>query len=398
MVINEVSCAGKKVILRIDLNLPRNNNKITDYTRLLRVIPTLQYLLQQNARIIIISHLGRPQDKYDTDLSLAPIADEIQNLLNTKVKFCVEHVGVLAQKAVTSLKDGEILLLENLRFSPQEKQNCQVFAKELASLGDLYVNDAFSCSHRAHASLHAITNYLPSFYGLSLVQELDMIKNLIDNASSPVTAIIGGAKISTKLILLNSLLDMVDNLVISGAMANNFLKAQGYEIGNSFIEEGYVKEAANLIELAKFKGVKLILPQDVVVFSELMGYDIKNPKEIIAQDFCGDVGPKTLQDIIQITSNSKTVIWNGPLGMMEENIFTISSTALARAIASLTKNNNLISVAGGGDVVAAIKQTGLSHHFTYLSTGGGAFLQWLEDHNLPALEALKLNQQKFMYQ
>jgi len=391
--ITDLDVEGKKVLVRIDLNLPRKDGVILDYTRIERSLKTLNYLIEKGAKIIIISHLGRPKGVYSTDLSLAPIADSLEKYLNKKVGFASDiFAGNLIEKT-NKLKSGEILLLENLRFYKGEEKNDKDFVQRLASLADIYINDTFSCSHRAHASTYGITEVLPSAAGFLLIEELESLEKILKKPKSPILAIIGGSKVSTKLELLKSLIQKVDYLAIGGAMANSFLKALNIEIGSSSFEAELLEDALEILELAKKNNCQIILPEDFIVSETLASAKRANifKKNEKFEGSIFDIGPSTLKLIENAIEASSTIIWNGPLGAFETEPFDISSKQIARIIAYRTKYNGLVSVAGGGDTLAAIKATGLSSSFTYISTGGGAFLDWLKGQELPGLMKLGIS-------
>lgn len=387
--INEIDVTGKKVLVRVDLNVPMKHGKIEDATRIEKIIPTLKYLLDNKARVIVISHFGRPQG-FDPSMSLAPLADALSLYLgNMEVVFGVDSIGNSAKEAVTKLQDGKIALLENLRFHRQEEENDREFAKALASLADIYVNDSFSCSHRAHASITGVTEFLPSYAGFLLHDEVANIQNIILEPQKPIAAIIGGSKISTKLELLENLVQKMDMVIIGGAMANTFLKAKGYDIGSSLYEPELVKVAAKILEN---KNCDIILPIDVIISKEIKAK--AQCRVILSQNIpvghmIVDIGPKTISLIEQRLSNVKTVIWNGPMGVFEQSPFDIGTSSVARIVAALTAEGKILSIAGGGDSVAAISHAGLFDEFSYISTAGGAFLEWLEGKELPGI--LKLN-------
>lgn len=389
--LKDLDVSGKRVLLRIDLNLPRQHGKITDATRIIRALPTIQYLISNNAKIIILSHLGRPKGAFARDLSLAPITDELEKHIGQTVKFCTETLGAKAQNATNRLKNGEILLLENLRFHEGEEANDPEFTKRLSELGDVFIGDTFSCAHRKHASIWGLAQLLPSAAGFLLHDELDNIEKLMTNPARPFTAIIGGAKISTKLGLLSSLLTKVDNLFIGGAMANTFLKAQGMDIGGSMHEPGLLNEAKAILELAKVTGKRLVLPSDFIAESDEHSVSIHKFGEALSKhQRILDVGPQTLHDLHEIVEGSKSLMWNGPLGIFEDQPFSVSTLGVARIIASSTSHGGLYSIAGGGDTLAAIKAARLQRGFSYISTGGGAFLEWLEGKELPGVSALRI--------
>jgi phosphoglycerate kinase len=384
---------GKTVIVRVDLNVPLVHGKVVDTERIERVLPTLRYLVERKAKVILIAHFGRPEGKFNLDMSLAPIVDRLQEfLVEIKVKFAVDCVGIEAKKAVAELEVGEILILENLRFYKEESANDLGFARELASYGDLYVNDSFSCSHRAHSSICGITQYLPSYPGLLLEEEIAGLERYLIEPVRPMLSIIGGSKISTKLKLLKHLAEKSDMLVIGGAMANSFLKAQGMNVGRSLVEAEYIATAREILRYAKECDCEVILPQDVVVAPDLKSsadVSVSSVDAIADEHMILDIGPATVSNIGTKLSLARTVVWNGPLGAFERRPFNVGSESVARYIALLTYQGKIVSVAGGGDVVAAIGAARLKSSFSYISTAGGAFLDWLEGEDLPGLKVLK---------
>lgn len=383
--------AGKKIICRVDLNVPMRHGRVTDKTRIVRLIPTIKELIKKQAKVIVISHFGRPDGTFNRDMSLAPLADELGNALGVSVKFAVDCIGESAQSAINLMNNGEVILLENLRFHAGEETNNSHFSDELAKLGDIYVNDTFSCSHRKHASIVGIAERLPSAAGLLLKEEIDHLEKILVSPDRPVAAIVGGSKVSTKLKILNSLITKVDMLVIGGAMANTFLKAKGIKIGNSLYEKDLVDTAKDIIARAEKKNCEIFLPTDAIIAKELtenpecMSVDIKHiPSEYMILD----LGSETMANLTTKLQSYKTIIWNGPVGAFEFRPFDVSSITLARIIAKLTKEQNVTSVAGGGDVVAALAASGLTESFSYVSTAGGAFLDWLGGDELPGIIAL----------
>jgi phosphoglycerate kinase len=383
---------NKNVIVRADLNVPITNNIVTDNTRLKAVIPTLKYLSKNNAKIILISHFGRPKGVNNKDLSLKNIITPLQELLgDIKLNFIDDLIGSNATKAVSNCNYGEIILLENLRFYAQEENNSAEFAQKISQLGNLYVNDAFACSHRSHASIVGIPNYLKSCAGLLMQKELENLDQLLYNAKKPMIAIIGGAKISTKIKLINNLSSKVDAILIGGAMANSFYFAQGYNIGKSLCEKDFKQTAIDALENAKKNNCKIILPQDVITSKSLAPnaqYQNVTLDQIQDDDIIADIGINSLDLLNQELRNYSTLLWNGPVGAFEIKPFDSGTNKIAQIIANLTKNNNLISVAGGGDSVSAINKANLSDSFSYISTAGGAFLEWLENYRLPGIDIL----------
>jgi phosphoglycerate kinase len=383
---------NKKVIVRADLNVPITKNIVTDNTRLKAVIPTLKYLVKNNAKVILISHFGRPKGVNNKDLSLKNIITPLQELLgDIKLNFTDDIIGNNAMEAVSNCNYGEIILLENLRFYAQEENNSAEFAQKISQLGNIYVNDAFACSHRSHASIVGIPNYLKSCAGLLMQKELENLDQLLYNAKKPMIAIIGGAKISTKIKLINNLSSKVDAILIGGAMANSFYFAQGYNIGKSLCEKDFKQTAIDALENAKKNNCKIILPQDVITTKSLAPnaqYQNVTLDQIQDDDIIADIGINSLDLLNQELRNYSTLLWNGPVGAFEIKPFDSGTNKIAQIIANLTKNNNLISVAGGGDSVSAINKANLSDSFSYISTAGGAFLEWLENYRLPGIDIL----------
>lgn len=388
---DQLEVKGKRVLVRADLNVPMQRGKISDDTRISRLLPTLRDLLEKKARVILMSHFDRPEGKYVPSMSLAPIADALAGLLGRNVQFAVDCVGPEAAGAVAKLKDGEILLLENLRFHAEEEKGEAGFIKALASLGDLYVNDAFSCSHRAHASIVGLAEVLPHAAGKLMQAELEALENILGKPAHPFMAVVGGSKISTKITLLGNLLEKVDVLMIGGAMANTFLAAQGLKIGASRFEPEMVKTAKDILAQASAKKTEILLPVDAVTAKALVpGSRCKVvPVSHIPQDeMVLDLGPQTIGLAAAALNNAKTLVWNGPVGAFETAPFDCASVTLSRIAARLTFEGKLQSIAGGGDTVSALTHAGVGESFTYLSTAGGAFLEWLEGKTLPGIAAL----------
>lgn len=387
LTLDDLNAHGKRVLVRLDLNLPLQNGQISDLTRLERSLPTLKELIQEGAKVIILSHLGRPKGE-DKSLTLAPIAQALEKAMSpTPVFFCDACQGPRVEKAIQSLHEGEILLLENIRFVEGEEKNDPVFAQEMASWGDVYVNDAFSTAHRAHASTEGIAHLLPAYAGRLMEEELCALDKALGFPKKPLMAIVGGAKISTKLPLLENMLTKVDVLVIGGAMANTFLAAQGYDIGASLYEPNLLETARDLLT----KGPEILLPQDAVIAQNLedkKGVETQLISQIKGKDKIFDVGPLTCMDILEKMKTCHTLLWNGPLGVFEIPPFDQGTITVAQGAAALTREGSLLSVAGGGDTVAALAHAGVLHDFTYVSTAGGAFLEWLEGKPLPGVVAL----------
>lgn len=386
LTLDELNAHGKRVLVRLDLNLPIQNGQVTDTTRLERSLPTLKELAAQGAKVIVLAHLGRPKGE-DPSLTLRPIAEALKKgMAPTSVSFCEAYQGSRVEEAIQSLHEGEVLLLENIRFAKGEEKNDPALVQEMAHWADIYVNDAFSTAHRAHASTEGIAHFLPSYAGRLMEEELKALDLALGTPKRPLMAIIGGAKISTKLPLLENLLAKVDTLVVGGAMANTFLAAQGDPIGASLYEPDLLDTARNLLA----KDREILLPQDVVVAQSL---EDKNTKicglsEVKEQDKIFDVGPLTCMHILERMRSCHTLLWNGPLGVFEMPPFGQGTTTVAQGAARLTREGLLLSVAGGGDTVAALVHAGVLNDFTYVSTAGGAFLEWLEGKTLPGVAAL----------
>ncbi|MBL8703292.1 MAG: phosphoglycerate kinase, partial [Rhodospirillales bacterium] len=390
--IDDVTVQGKRVVLRADLNVPMRDGKVSDLTRIERLAPTIRELADKGAKVVVISHFDRPKGKVVPSMSLAPLATALgQVLAGKKVAFAEDCVGAKADVTVAGLKNGEVALLENLRFHAQEEENEPGFARQLAALGDLYVNDAFSCAHRAHASTEAIARLLPSAAGRLMQEELEALGKALEKPARPVMAVVGGAKISTKLDLLGNLVAKVDKLVIGGGMANTFLNAQGIAVGKSLCEKDLADTARKILDTAKAKGCAVILPVDAVVaaeFKEGSPSAVVDIKSVPADRMILDVGPKSIAALKAEIDGCKTLVWNGPLGAFEVKPFDTGTTAVAQYVAQRSQAKQLLSVAGGGDTVAALRHAGAAEKFSYVSTAGGAFLEWLEGKELPGVKAL----------
>ncbi len=393
LTLDDIDVAHKRVLVRADLNVPVKDGRVTDTTRIDRTAVTLQELIDKGARVIVLSHFGRPKGGPDPKLSLKPVLEPLGAALGGRsVAFAADCVGPAAGQAVSRLEDGEVLLLENLRFHEEEEANDPGFAKQLAALGDVYVNDAFSTAHRAHASTEAIARALPAAAGRLMQAELEHLGNALDTPARPVCAIVGGAKISTKLDLLGNLVARVDTLVIGGGMANTFLNAMGVNIGQSLCERDMAGTARGILDKAKAEGCDVVLPSDAVVAATLAaGVETKTVPiaEVPSDQLILDVGPVSVADITSRLGASRTLVWNGPLGAFETPPFDAGTTAVAAAAARLTREGRLLSVAGGGDTVAALAQAGVVGALSYVSTAGGAFLEWLEGKDLPGVAALR---------
>ncbi len=392
-IVNE-DVRNKVVILRADLNIPIVNGVVQDRTRLKRLMPTINYLLENQSKLIICSHLGRPKGKFDANFSLKPLVNVLSEITKTKVHFNSSCIGYEVLKQKSTLEQGEILLLENLRFHESETKNDFNFANELSKGCDIFVNDAFSCSHRAHASLHAITKFLPSFSGLLLDEEVQALTSVLNSPIKPVAALVGGAKISSKINIIEYLLTKMDYLVIGGAMANTFLFAQGLNMGKSLYEKDCIDIAKSILKKSELNKCQIILPLDLVVsekFETNAKFEIV-PSNVVPQAMMAlDIGPKTVSKISHIFQNVNTLLWNGPVGAFETPPFGEGTFKLAREAARLTVNKNLITVAGGGDTTSALNKARVVDDFTYVSSAGGAFLEWLEGIELPAISVLSNN-------
>jgi len=386
--LDDMDLNGKRVLVRVDINVPMENGEVTDLTRIARIADTVYDIQDAGGTVILMAHYGRPKGKVVEEMSLIHVAPAVADELGVPITFADSDY----RDAVKELKNDEVLLLENLRFNPGEEANDMAFAKRLASLCDIYVNDAFSAAHRAHASTHAIATLRPSCAGRLMAQELSALEAALGTPKRPVVAVVGGAKVSTKLDLLGNLVGKVDHLVIGGGMANTFLAAQGLPVGASLCEHDLADTAREILAKADAAGCEIILPRDIVVAREFKaGADT----ETLAPDACPDdamildAGPATVAYIEEVLANAKTLIWNGPLGAFEIEPFNAATNAAAQAAAKLTKAGKLISVAGGGDTVAALNQAGAADRFTYISTAGGAFLEWMEGRELPGVAALQ---------
>lgn len=389
--LESLDVTGKTVLVRLDLNVPMQAGRVTDATRITRVLPTLQYLMERHAKVVILSHLGRPKG-FDPSLSLAPLVDALSAALwDRPVRFAPDCIGNSARLAVEGAQPGDVVLMENLRFHAEEEQNDAAFAASIAALGDCYVNDAFSCSHRAHASVVGINRHLPSAAGRLMEEEVTALTRVLAAPARPLTAIVGGSKVSTKLELLGNLVAKVDHLIIGGAMANTFLFAQGFPVGTSLCEREMAETARAILAHAETQHCTIHLPSDVVVASSLKPHAasrVCDVTDIPADGMILDIGPASLIAIASTIAASKTLVWNGPVGAFETTPFDGSTVQIARLIAAESRKGALHSVAGGGDTVAALAHAGLSLELSYLSTAGGAFLEWLEGKELPGIAAL----------
>jgi len=385
----EVNLSDKKILLRLDLNVPLIDNKITDSTRIDKILPTLNFLIAQKAKIIIVSHVGRPKGKVVKNLSLQPISEDLSKKLNQNVRLVSNNIKQINLNELFKNNDEKIIMLENIRFYSEEEKNNQQFAKHLANLADIYVNDAFSCSHRSHASIHEITNFLPSYSGLQFDLEVNALKKITSDIKKPITCIIGGSKVSTKINIIKNLITKFDNIIIVGGMANNIIRYVGNNIGKSLQEESSENIIKEIFSLSERVGCKLIYPEDVVVGKSLEGDPkIKELNEIVSDEMILDIGPKTIENINNIIDKSSTILWNGPAGYFENPNFANGSIKIAKKIIENNKANKIYSVAGGGDTVSLINSLNAINNFDFVSTAGGAFLEYLEGKELPGIRAL----------
>ena len=391
--LDDLDVKAKRVLVRVDLNVPMKNGQVSDTLRIARQAPTVRELAEKGARVIVLSHFDRPMGKVVPSMSLKPIAPALAAALERPVVFAEDCIGEKALGPVAAMKDGDVVLLENTRFHAGEEKNDTEFAKQIASLGDIYVNDAFSAAHRAHATTEAIAHLLPHAAGRSMEQELKHLEKALGDPERPVMAVVGGAKVSTKIALLENLVQRVEALVIGGAMANTFLAAEGFEVGKSLIEPDHFKTAERVVRLAADSGCALMLPVDVVVAHEFKAdapHRTVDIRHVGKTEMILDVGAKSLEAFGQRLAGTRTLVWNGPLGAFETTPFDIGTRSAARMVADATKAGDLLSVAGGGDTVAALNAAGAADDFTYVSTAGGAFLEWLEGQELPGVAALQI--------
>ena len=385
---DQENLAGKIALLRLDLNVPLKNKDILDETRIDKIIPVINFLLNKKTKILVISHVGRPKGKKNHDLSLKPICLNIEKKIKKKIKLITSNLYEITKDKLV-MHEEEVIFLENIRFYREEEINDSKFAKQIASLGDFYVNDAFSCSHRDHASVSKITKFLPSFAGLQMQSEINALKKITSDIESPITCIIGGSKISTKIGLIKNLTNKLDNLVFVGGMANNILNFKGFKIGKSIKEDHCNNIIDDIFMNAEKNRCKIYYPEDVRVGKNFdSDSEIKSLKDISKEDIILDIGPKTVEKIKKIIENSRTVFWNGPAGYFENENFENGSLQICKIIENNTKNNSLYSVVGGGDTIAVINKTGSLNNFNFVSTAGGAFLEYLEGKELPGIKAL----------
>jgi phosphoglycerate kinase len=380
---------GKKVLVRVDFNVPLNEKReVTDDTRIVMSLPTIRFLLEQGARVILVSHLGRPKGGPKDELKMNPVALKLEQLLGYKVQKADDCIGESVAQMANKLKDGEVLLLENVRFYPQEEANDHEFARSLASLADIYVNDAFGTAHRAHASTAGVAAFLPAYAGFLMEKELESLGEKLNHPVRPFLAILGGAKVSSKIDVIQKLIEKVDVLLIGGGMSYTFIKALGYEVGTSLLEESMIEEAKKIMDMAKEKKVNFILPDDFIVAAE--GKE-GVPTQVVAWNQIPanmggfDIGPKTIEKFGQAIMKAKTIFWNGPVGLFEVKSFSTGTVEIAKKVAQ----SGAVSVVGGGDTIAAINQAGVANAITHISTGGGASLEFVEGRKLPGVEVLQ---------
>jgi len=386
---DEQNLDQKKVLLRLDLNVPLSNGKITDTNRIDKILPTINFLLKNNAKVIILSHVGRPKGKVINELSLKPICESLKNKLNQNIRLISKNIKAVKSADLFSNQDIKIIMLENIRFYEEEEKNDNKFAKRLAGLANIYVNDAFSCSHRTHASIFEITKFLPSYAGLQFSLEINALTKITSNIKKPITCIIGGSKISTKINIIKNLIPKFDNIIIVGGMANNIIKYKGHNIGKSIQEDNCDKIIEELFFLSNKENCKIIYPEDIAVGKDLNGSaEIKKISDVSKDELILDIGPKSIKNIKNIIDESSTILWNGPAGYFENPNFAKGSFEIVKKIIEKNKANTIYSVAGGGDTVALLNSLDAFNNFDFVSTAGGAFLEYLEGKELPGIKAL----------
>jgi phosphoglycerate kinase len=389
--LDDADVTGKRVLLRVDFNVPMHDGEVADVSRIERNSPTITEIADRGGKVILLSHCGRPKGR-DPEESLKPVVNAVARIIGRPIAFADDCVGAAAEKAVAALTPGDILCLENTRFHDGEEKNDTAFAAALARLGDIYVDDAFSVAHRAHASVEALAHLLPAYAGRAMQEELEALEKALHAPERPVAAIVGGAKISTKLDLLGNLLAHVDSLIIGGGMANTFLAAQGKAVGKSLCENDLMATARGILAKAKSQNREIVLPVDVVVAQKFAAH---TPSRVVSVDEVGDrdmildIGPRSVEQVVSVLARTKTLVWNGPFGAFEMEPFDNGTIEVAEAAAELTATGKLVSIAGGGDTMAALNVAGVTGRFTYVSTAGGAFLEWLEGKVLPGVEVLK---------
>jgi len=380
---------GKKVLVRVDLNVPMKNGSITETSRIIKILPTLKLLIEKKAKIIILSHIGRPKGKVINGMSLEPISKKLSQLLNITVLFNKNEINKKTLIEINKLSNGSVMMMENIRFYEEEEKNDDLFSKKISNLGDIYVNDAFSCSHRAHSSIQGITKYIPSYSGLQFIEEINALKKITSEIKKPITCIIGGSKISTKIKIILNLIKIFDNIIIVGGMGNTVLKNTGINIGKSVCDDGYKDLVGEILEKSKTHNCSIYYPLDVVVSKELNGNGaIKEINQIGNDEMILDIGPKTIASIKVIVNNSNTVLWNGPAGYFENPNFANGTKEILEIITNKRSKDKIYSVAGGGETVAVINKFNKTNSFNFVSTAGGAFLEYLEGKELPGIKAL----------
>lgn len=390
---NTGDVTGKVALVRVDLNLPMDGGRVTDSTRIQAAAPTILELASKGAKVLLLAHFGRPKGARSSTQSLSMVIDAVQDVLGKEVMFVPEVAGAIVAQSVGILRNGDIAILENTRFWPGEEANDPEFAKAIAANADLFVNDAFSAAHRAHATTEGLTHFLPSYAGRSMQAELEALEKALGNPEKPVAAVVGGAKVSSKLDVLKYLVGKVDHLIIGGGMANTFLAARGVDVGKSLCEHDLAATAEEILEAADAANCTVHLPYDVVVAKEFAANPASlrtcNVHEVAADEMILDVGPQAVEALADVLKTCRTLVWNGPLGAFETEPFDAATVALARTAAALTREGSLVSVAGGGDTVAALNHAGAAGDFSYISTAGGAFLEWMEGRVLPGVAALE---------
>jgi len=390
--VDEADLRGKRVLLRVDFNVPMEAGKVSDQTRLERAAPTIAEIADKGGKVILLSHFGRPKERNAKE-SLKPVADALARVLNRPVGFAEDCIGPVAEAAVNAMKNGDIVCLENTRFHRGEEKNDPAFIDALAALGDVWVNDAFSAAHRAHASTEGLGHKLPAYAGRNMEAELDALASALESPQRPLAAIVGGAKVSTKLDLLGNLLSKVDALIIGGGMANTFLAAKGHAVGKSLCEHDLAATAREILGKAEAENCEIVLPVDAVATKEFKAHApwrVTPVDAVAADEMILDIGPRTIEHVVSVLARIKTLVWNGPFGAFEMEPFDNGTVEVAEAAAELTQAGKLVSIAGGGDTVAALNAAGAGKRFTYVSTAGGAFLEWMEGKALPGVEVLRV--------
>ncbi|MDC0436640.1 phosphoglycerate kinase [Candidatus Pelagibacter sp.] len=380
---------GKKVIVRVDLNVPMKNGSITEISRIIKILPTLKLLIKKEAKIVILSHIGRPKGKVVKGMSLEPISKKLSDLLDIKILFNKDEINEKTFIEINKIPNGSVMMMENIRFYEQEEQNDDSFSEKISGLGDIYINDAFSCSHRAHSSIEGITKYIPSYCGLQFIEEINALKKITSEITKPITCIIGGSKISTKIKIISNLIKIFDNIIIVGGMGNAMLKNTGINIGKSVCDDGYKDLVEEILKESKAHDCKIYYPLDVVVSKELNGNGtVKEINEVNNDEMILDIGPKTILSIKNIVDASNTVLWNGPAGYFENPNFARGTKEILEIIANKKSKDKIYAVAGGGETVAVINRFNKLDSFNFVSTAGGAFLEYLEGKKLPGIKAL----------